>query len=126
MKPPEGYRPREGDVVLVPAIVRFDFEVGEDMDVHVVPADASGRSYAIPLEKIAEVISRCWKEGDAVRTSDEHTGEVIAVHGESVWVKMSDGAMVTFDSLDLQELPASNPSHPAAIAAAEARAASQE
>lgn len=107
---PEGYLPRKGDILIVHATVEYEVEPGE-ADVHVVVADQSYRQLAVPLKKVVGLYSRAWEVGARVTTANGASlylrGEVVATHGDQVWVKMDiHGVMGTFD---LEADPGSRP-----------------
>ena len=70
---PEGYLPREGDILVI----------------HV-------RKFSIPLKDVERLHCRHWNVGAEIQRKatdplDRRPGEVLAVDGDMVWVKFSDG-----------------------------------
>lgn len=111
-----GYLPREGDILTIRAIVKYDVEAGEDR-VHIRPFGAHTDS-SVPLKSdgtLAEVTLYCrhWSEGDLVIVCFTHRdpdyrgldGQVLAVFGEAVWVKFGSGTPQTVLANDLTPAP---------------------
>lgn len=105
---PEGYRPREGDELLIRAKVAYDVDTGDDA-VHLRPVGSEYKSLMIPLDQIHALHFRRWNEGDRVLDREfNRGGTVVATIDDQVWVKVSpteddpSGFMSTFDANDLQ------------------------
>lgn len=101
MNIPENYLPRKGDVLVLHGIVRFDVESDEHIHLSIVGSEHT--RVLLSFENVFGLIGRTWKVGDQVRTVNDHSdhGEVIAVHGTSVWVK-GGHFFETYDSMDLE------------------------
>jgi hypothetical protein len=116
MSLPEGYLPREGDVLIVHLRVKFDCDA-TDKDVHLHPTDRANsyQGLILPLSTVAGLHARHWRAGEAVRVASDpvDVGEVVAVRGGKVWVDMRSGAfasarhgtMMTYDANDLEPAP---------------------
>lgn len=102
---PKGYRPREGDMLILQGSVKYDFDEGEDQVWIILDGDFMMRR--IPLEKVYGVIGRAWRVGDCVRSRNDHSdrGEVVAVSDLMVWVKHRSGSFLTYSGLDLEDDP---------------------
>jgi hypothetical protein len=90
---PEGYLPREGDVLTVQAKVRFNVEPGEK-DVHVrIVGDF--RDTRVPLDKVVGITLRNWEEGDGIISLQQEGcfGIVASVHDEHVVMKLDPKAL---------------------------------
>lgn len=115
---PEGYLPRERDVVLVRATVKLPYEAG-DPYVHV---DVGHRAIGIQLADIASVESHAWSVGDTVLLAavrGKHDSDVLKLliecHGECqiaamtsdwAWVVPHGGAApLTVQIKDLRPFP---------------------
>lgn len=104
---PEGYLPREGDVLIFHATVRHNVDVGEH-DVHLQVGDRYQTSI-LKLDQIQAIFSRHFDVGDVVRSVGDltgQTGEVVAVHHGMVWVKDGHGQMQTIAASELELAPA--------------------
>ncbi len=107
---PEGYLPREGDVLLLRAKVKFDVDP-EDTSVHATCIGCTYRDVTIPLEEVFGLHFRAWEPHDKVQNIHDHEdcGEVFAVCDDKVWVKLDTGAMATFEANALEAQPDSTP-----------------
>lgn len=113
---PEGYLPRDGDVLVLHGTVRFNFDAG-DHDVHVIlDRRFTHTSTTVPLDQVVGIHSRKWEPGDQVRSvkSLHHFGEVVATIDGWVWVKyalgsISEGTMQTFEANDLEAVGGGEP-----------------
>lgn len=87
---PNGYLPREGDVLVIHARVKFDVDP-EDRGVHLAFAY---QNLVIDLDKIVGIALRTWKPSEKVRhrNIDNLRGEVSAICGDKVWVKLAEGS----------------------------------
>jgi hypothetical protein len=105
MNLPKGYLPREGDVLTVRGKVNYDIEAS-DGNVH-LSFEGDPRRFVIPLAAVDGIHSLHWKVGDKVRdggaTGD--VGEVRAVEGDCVWVRLTSGAFGTYEANDLEPAP---------------------
>jgi hypothetical protein len=96
---PEGYLPREGDVLVLHGRVKYDVERqaadhDEDGKLTVwVRLLSDFRDCRVPLETVVGVHRRKWDAGAKVRTRADHAvfGEIVAVHEDAVWLQL-DGA----------------------------------
>ena len=92
MSLPEGYLPRKGDVVILHATVRYDFDPGGSDNVSLSLSIREHDSNFVPLDKIVGLHARHWEPGDKVRIiSNGQFGEVVAVSDDAVWIKREDG-----------------------------------
>lgn len=90
---PTDYWPREGDVLIVRATVKYDVDPGEE-DVHILVGSNTYTPVRIPLADVTGVHCRRWEVKDRVRVMDGSIGllgvdaTVIGTHGEWAWVKL--------------------------------------
>ena len=112
---PKGYLPREGDVLLLLARVKYDVEVGdtafgeEDKGPTVwVRLIGDYQDRRVPLKEVHSVVGRTWRVGDKVRSLNDHNdrGEVVAVKDGMAWVQHVSGSFLTYAGLDLERDPA--------------------
>jgi hypothetical protein len=85
---PKGYLPREGDIVVLHAKVKYDVTPGEDRVL--VKAIGSFGDISTPLDKVVSLHCRNWNEGDMVidpGNLSHGSGKVLAVFDDVVWVK---------------------------------------
>lgn len=104
---PEGYLPREGDVLIFHATVRHKVEPVDEY-VHVLKPGTDYSNMAIPVESIVGLHFRHFDVGDVVRSVGDltgQTGEVVAVHEVMVWVKDGHGQMQTIAANELELAP---------------------
>ncbi len=78
------YRPRKGDVILVRATVRHDWNPGSKMFTVEIPGQYS--TSLIGLEDIAGIGSLAYEVGDLVEARGK-TGVIRAMAGDYVWVE---------------------------------------
>ena len=114
---PEGYLPRKGDVLVIHVETRFDVGTddreGKKLYVHVHPVSESRYPhFRVGLDEIVALHCRKWEPGQQVRVIEDRRafGEVVAVHGEQVWVQMqlgsvSAGDMKTLAANALEKMP---------------------
>ena len=102
---PKGYRPREGDILLIPVVVKYGVDASET-DVLVTPVGHYS-TISIPIENVTDVRRRKWLAGDAVRMSGDHeiVGTVAAVDGDGVWVRLGAGEFLTCYANDIESAP---------------------
>lgn len=109
MKMPADYLLRKGDVVMILVVVKYDLAAG-DTSVHTTLPDLYS-TITVDLDKIQGIHALKWDIGDKVfRGSYVSRGtilrhpvcEVLAVHGEEVWVKLPSGSTQTVKSNDLR------------------------
>lgn len=104
---PEGYLPRQGDVLIIHGKVQYDVRP-DSAGVFLVPL-GNHSSVMVPLNSIVGVERHHFEVGDNVRTPrDGGCGEVQAVseNGGMVWVRLLTGAYSTYPARDLLRLPA--------------------
>lgn len=105
---PEGYLPREGDIVVVHASVKYNVESGDD-SVHLAFPGNADRPLIMAIATIEGLFARHWDEGDAVRVIEDHacTGSVIATSGSFVWMKNDrpGAGMTTYLANELEPIP---------------------
>jgi hypothetical protein len=111
---PEGYLPREGDVLTIEVEVKYDVDA-EDKNIHVFPVGARYRDFSIPLDNVIGVTLRKWKEGEGIiSTEDENCfGVAASIHGEHVVMKLDpkaaepeiDGGLIIYHCNDLLPWP---------------------
>lgn len=110
---PANYRPREGDKVLIRAVVRFDCDVGED-EAHLKIVGSEHNTPILKLDKIHSVVSRAWVVGDLVKTQDGDItlGCIQGVVGEWVWIEVRKsheptlvGKMYTYSAMEIDNVP---------------------
>lgn len=100
---PKDYLPRDGDIIVVHAKVKFDVDPGEDRaHIRVV---GSHQDISVPLDKIVQIHCRKWSEGDEVVWNDRH-GTVLAVHEDNCWLSVPGHcpSLVTAPANDLEPL----------------------
>jgi hypothetical protein len=106
MSLPDGYLPREGDIVVLHAKVKFDVDAGEDR-VH-CRLIGSFADTSIPLNKVESLHCRHWNEGDMVIDPDNQNygpGKVVAALDDVVWVKFNIAWPVTLHANKLTSAP---------------------
>lgn len=112
---PEGYLPREGDVVVLHAVVKWDVKPSEDADdsdgllkVFVRPIGGY-TDHRVPVNTLVGVHSRRFAEGERVRVIGDGPvaqGVVISTHEDVVWMKLDEGAgFGTYFSSGLEHIP---------------------
>jgi hypothetical protein len=114
---PEGYLPRKGDVLMIQVRVNDNYDIdyyqnnAPDMiSVHVV--GSVHRTFYVGMDQIHALHCRKWNEGDRVMCDSFHgPGEVVATHGDSVWIKTLEehedvfqtaGCLYTIEANELQ------------------------
>lgn len=106
---PEGYLPREGDVLVLHAVVKHDVDESDrDRDDGLRVFIRLGGDYQdrrIPLKNVVGIHCRKWNADDRVVTRDGVDGTVLAVSDNVCWVKLDTG---TFASIGANNLDASN------------------
>lgn len=95
MSLPEGYLPRKGDVLSIAGIVEHDIRA--DSVYIFVKVEGVSRSVALPADEPVPSVflkRRTWREGEAVahKNIERFFGEVVAMVGDHVVVKIGDGA----------------------------------
>lgn len=98
---PEGYRPREGDELLIRAKVAYDCEPN-DGSVHIKLVGAEYKSAVLALTDVHALHCRAWNEGDKVVQKNWGHGTVLAVHENMAWVHLKSGQMATFEANELE------------------------
>lgn len=92
---PEGYLPREGDILVIHVQTQFNVEP-HDTNVHVrLLRENSYKKFGMPLKDVEGLWARHWNIDDevqfiAVDPDGRRPGKVLAVDGELVWVKFYD------------------------------------
>jgi hypothetical protein len=111
---PEGYLPREGDVLVIHGTVKHDVDPGEKSVF--VTFKKYGSAESVDLKNVVGLHCRRWDKGDKVTrlqpfigtyTGWPAVGEVLAVHEETVWALFPGDNPQTFAANDLW--PASEP-----------------
>lgn len=102
---PEGYLPREGDILLICVEVKYDLDqddiaADKDPHVHVFPIGNKYSSFHLPMSGIESLHCLHWDVGAEVQLKHHQAegrlpGEVMAIHAEMAWVKLSDGCLRT-------------------------------
>lgn len=89
---PSGYLPREGDVLVLLATVKFDVEPG-DTGIHVKINGHYERLMLKPSDFVG-LRRRTWRAGEVARSRNDPTifGEVICISGDGVWLKLDPQA----------------------------------
>lgn len=102
---PANYVPRKGDVILVRAVVQYDFDAAEDDCVHIKVNYASS---SVEPADIVGVVSRRWDVGDVVLLEDVSGthGVIRAERNGMYWVEFAGGGFGTYGGLDLLEVAA--------------------
>jgi hypothetical protein len=108
MKPPEGYRPRKGDVVLIRATVKYDVREDDD-DGYCFVVTERRSDFSANLGEIVEFVSRAWDIGDRAMLPSVHgaadlIGEIVGVHDGWVWLKSADD-LGTYNGSSLVPVP---------------------
>lgn len=99
----EGQRLREGDVVTINGVVRFDDEAVLDKHVFVHVGDPQ-RSVSVPRDQIIDVARPKFNPGETVLSSKEGCdgeGIVRGVDGDYVWANFG-GNMITHLASELK------------------------
>jgi len=88
MSLPKGYLPREGDVLVVHAKVKFDVQPGEDL-VHV---KVEHNGFAVTLSKVVGIALLKFDVGERVVCKDDAScvGEVVAICDDAVWIRVDE------------------------------------
>jgi hypothetical protein len=96
---PEGYLPREGDVLVLHGRVKFDWDLEEDKPERaIVWIDVEGHdgrhAIRVALSCIVGIKRRTWKPGEAVcvRNAGGIFGNVVSTSGDYVWVALDDNS----------------------------------
>jgi hypothetical protein len=86
---PEGYLPREGDVLVLHGTVKYDVAPDEKR-VH-IKLDGDHGPRVLLLETIIGIRRRTWKEDEKVRHRNLTGvfGHVVAMAGDRVWIKLA-------------------------------------
>lgn len=104
---PEGYLPREGDILILHAVVETNTR--PDSDTAYVKVNGRYGAMNVDLDKIVGVFARHFDEGDIVRSIGDMTGQngtVIAMYEGMVWIKDGHGQMQTVAANELELAPA--------------------
>lgn len=112
---PEGYLPREGDTLVIHAVVKYDVvpkEDAEDEDGPKVFLRPVGyyTDIRIPVKDCVGIFSRKWEVDERVQFPKDHsyTGTILAVHEGRCWVRLdggkTDGMGESFMTVDANEL----------------------
>ncbi len=108
---PKGYLPRHGDTLIIHAVVEFDVQKGDtdgdgNPNVHLSPAGATWKRFAIPLSDVVGIFARAWAVDDKVRYPAIGIGTIIATHGDQAWVSFSGSdELMTLHANDLEPAP---------------------
>lgn len=91
---PEGYLPREGDVLVLHGTVKYDADLDpENVEKETVWVTLLGdyTSRRVPLAKVVGIKRRTWKVGEKVRSRNDHEifGEIVATHDDLVWFALA-------------------------------------
>jgi hypothetical protein len=115
---PEGYLPREGDVLTIEVEVKYDVDA-DDKNVHVFPVGARYRDFSLPVANIIGIALRKWKDGEGIiSTEDENIfGVAVCVNGEYVVMKLDrkaaepdiDGGLIICHCNELLPWPGEKP-----------------
>jgi hypothetical protein len=120
MNIPNGYVPKEGDIVIIHAVVHGDYDPGDKtLFVRLRRHDCVG----IDPSKVIGLYARRWEVGNRVRGVHNEIGEVVAVSDNMVWVRLDRGGFNTFSANNL--LP-EEPTNPLSTAIAAGRAPTAE
>jgi hypothetical protein len=95
MSLPEGYLPREGDILMIAGTVEHD--VTSSSAYIFVNTDGASSTIALNTHKPLPNVTlkrRTWREGEMVvhKAIERFYGEVVAMAGDHVVVKIGDGA----------------------------------
>lgn len=102
---PDGYLPREGDVLIVHVVAKYNVDPG-DADVHANVVGVKYRDIVVPLDHVVGLHCRHWEVGAKVwiRHDKKNPATVIGVDEDRVWVKFSTaGGYATYSANDLTE-----------------------
>ena len=100
---PEGYLPREGDVLIVHGKVKHDVDAGEK---HVYLAFRKYDTTHVDLAEVVGVYSLHWNVGDWVTFPGMYgIGKVLATHEDQVWAVFTDEPPQTFSANELKRAP---------------------
>lgn len=96
---PEGYLPREGDVLVVHCTTKYDVDPS-DSNVHIIHPGRHTSSLTIELQEVVALYCRKWNEGDRIIDASNvgQPGTVIAVDETSLWIKFDDGHRETAEA----------------------------
>lgn len=105
---PEGYLPREGDVLILHGVVRWNVDAGEN-DVHLFIDRRYKHSggVCVPLDQIIDIHCRAWEVGSKVirKGGNQNVGTVLATYEDQVWVAFSGGSPVSIHANALEPAP---------------------
>lgn len=107
MSLPEGYLPRAGDVLILHASVTYDVASEDQNKVFVRPVGYHSDVH-LDLSKIIGIHRINWEIGDAAVVSDD-IATILAIDGESAWVKFSNGEHRTVDLSALEPIQPIDP-----------------
>lgn len=87
---PKGYRPREGDILIIHAECLDDTEPG-DHYIHVKLGREYRDTFTIPIENIIDIKNRRWIVGEIVnwRPNRDIRGTIVAVVDNEVVIKLT-------------------------------------
>lgn len=101
---PEGYLPREGDVLILHGVVAHTMR-REDSENVFVKLEGRHSSVMVDLASIVGIKQRHWEPGDIVRKIADPavSGTIVAVCDGWVWMKNNgDEAMYTFAGYEIE------------------------
>ena len=111
---PEGYLPREGDVVVVHAVVEHDYHATSSTKMVALAPRKYAQTFYIDLDQIIGIHRYKWEVGDLVTYSVFGVGQIIAMHEDLLWVRFDGGEMQTLDAGIVSRVPEKQEIEPAA------------
>lgn len=121
---PEGYLPREGDVLVLHGVVRYSVDASDESVHLIVNPKYKHTSTTVPLDQVVDLYSRFWKPCDQVvrasnpalgQVRDPAIGAVIATFKDSVWVSFEGRWPVSVQANALMPAPEDKPDEPVAV-----------
>lgn len=108
---PQGYLPREGDVLVLHAIVSYTVR-SEDSDRVFVRPVGYYQDCRIEMSSVVGIHARKWEPGESARYGVDAI-TVIAIDDDEAWIKYPDGRRqsVNVNVLDAEPVPVDEPPH---------------
>jgi hypothetical protein len=93
---PLNYHPRKGDILILHVTVQHDVDEDENKAFVLIPPNKYNVEI-VPLDSFIGIRRRTWEPGDQVqhRNIANCFGTVVAMDGDTVWVKLAEGSART-------------------------------